>query len=246
MIASNALGFQLPSDFNVSAFDGVHQLSKVIADPNDSADPAKRNVWLGYSTAWTGVAVRLRATFDYNEHFVQSISRSTAPPHEERYFQERALYGCLSSALSALECTYMATYCLCSALAPAVFPLSSAKHLNQSPVVVARILRRWASSDPFSEKLESVAVSSEFQELSDFRNTLAHRGVLPRHHRLSNAVVLPSTLPSNPKALAEELMYDHEMGPDTTQRHTLWTSRTCSDIVGDLYTFLQARVPNNA
>ena len=240
------IGFELPADFDVDAYNGVFRVSRLIADPNDATTPSKRNAWHGYSTAWTGLAVRLLSSLDYSEEFGESIARSTAPPHGERYRQERALYGSLSSALSAVECAYMAVYCLASALAPDKLPLSTAKHLNQTPLDVARAIRSWVPGDAFSERPLAFASSPEMQSLADFRNTLAHRGVLPRHHRLSNAVALPSTLPSNPKALAADFNYNADMSPNTTAAHAGWASKTCSTVATEFYVFLRGRSPSDA
>lgn len=240
------LGFELPDSFDVDSYNGVFRVSRLIADPNDPTRPTKRNAWHSYSAAWTGLAVRLRASLEYSAEFGESIARSTAPPHDERYRQERALYGSLSSALSAVECAYMAVYCLSSALAPDKLPLSTAKHLNQTPLDVAQALRSWVPNDAFSEKLLALALSPEMQSLADFRNTLAHRGVLPRHHRLSNAVALPSTLPSNPKALAGDFNFNEDMSASTTAAHAGWASETCSTIATDFHVFLRRWSPSDA
>jgi hypothetical protein len=233
--------FLLPASFDVAAYSGVRALAPLVADPNDDTNPAKKNAYLGHSAAWTGVAVRLGAASEYNSEFAKSIARSTAPPLEERYRQERALYGCLSSTLSAVECAYIAAYCLSSALAPEQLPLTSAKHLNQRPQKIAMAFDKWVAGDPFAVMLLTVATSEEIQALADFRNMLAHRGVLPRHHRLSNAIVQPSTLPSNPKSLAVEFNYNANMSPDTTGVHFNWASRACSDISAGFLAFLRAR-----
>jgi hypothetical protein len=140
----------------------------------------------------------------------------------------------------------MAVYCLSSALAPDQLPLSTAKHLNQTPRDVASALRKWVPGDAFSERLLAFASSPDMQTLADFRNTLAHRGVLSRHHRLSNAVALPSTLPSNPKALAVDFNYNANISPSTTAMHAGWASKTCSAVATDFYAFLRARSLSDA
>ena len=63
MTYSRVAGLELPSEFNVPMYDEVNDHAAKIADPNDPNDPARKNAWHTYASAWNGVAFRLRATF---------------------------------------------------------------------------------------------------------------------------------------------------------------------------------------
>ena len=241
MPLSQINGFELPIGFDVASYDKVYALAAVIADPNDAAAPWKQNAWFGSASAWNGLAIRLRSTIEYDAEFGRLITLSTAPAQEEHYAQERALFGCIASALSAIECLYMATYCLASVLSPVHFPLQDAKHLSRSPGEVVKGYQVWLPSDSFSQLLSQIAASHELAALADLRNSLAHRGVLPRKIFLSTVGDIPSALPSNPKALAGDFDYSASLSEATTSTHTRWLCQTTSDMVGSFSNFL-ARV----
>ena len=242
MSMSKVAGFDFPNGFDVSSYDQVNERVAKAADPNNATTPWKRNAWFSYAAAWNGVAVRLRSAVEYDEEFAGLIAATTAPPHEERYAQERALFGCVAAALSTVECFYMAAYCAAAALAPTSIPLTAAKHLILRPSEVAAAYRVWEPSDPFTNSLASVASATELRALEDLRNTLAHRGLLPRQHYLSTVSVVPSTVPSNPKALAADFDYKAALGTATTSAHAMWVLNTTSRLVGEFNFFLAARV----
>jgi hypothetical protein len=238
MPISLVVELDMPIGFNVAAYDSVNDRVAVLANPNDSTATWKRNAWSGYASAWNGLAYRLCSAVEYDESFGRSIKISTAPAVKERYVQERSLFGCVAAALSAIECFYMATYCTANALSPSHFPLSIAKHLNQGPKEVAKSYLAWLPNDVFSQRLSHVANSLELTELAALRNTLAHRGVLPRQHFLSNVADIPSAVPINPKALAEDFAYDAALSSETTSHHTNWLCETSSHLVAEFDTFL--------
>lgn len=235
---SRVVGLAMPVGFDVASYDEVNDRVALIANPNDAAAPWKRNAWFGYAAAWNGLAYRLRSAIEYDEEFGRLISLGTAPPRDEHYAQERALFGCVAAALSAIECLYIGTYCVGSALSPRAFPLLNAVHLNRNPIEVAQKYLAWIPSDTFSQQLVKVANSSELTSLADLRNALAHRGVLPRQHFLSNVGTVPSAVPSNPKALAENFVYDGTLSHATTSVPTAWLRQTTSQVVNAFRDFL--------
>lgn len=238
MPLSRIAAFELPVGFDVASYDQVNDRAASIANPNDTTAPWKKNSWFSYASAWNGLAIRLRSAVEYDQEFGRLIVLSTAPPQEERYFQERALFGCVASALSAVECLYMATYCIAAVLSPPHFRLQKAEDLNKSPNKVAKAYVDWLPTDRFSQLLSRVAGSSELVELAGLRNTLAHRGVLPRKHFFSTVADIPSAVPSNPKALADDFDYTASLSDVTTSIYTRWLCQTTSHLVGAFNDFL--------
>ena len=228
----------MPVGFDLSLYNDINVRAALIADPNDAAAPWKRNAWFGYSAAWNGLAYRLRSALEYDEEFGRLIALGTAPPREEHYAQERALFGCVAAALSAIECFYMAAYCVGNGLVPNSFPLLSAGDLEKGPARVAKAYLKWAPGDPFTLALLHSAESTEFKSLADLRNSLAHRGVLPRQHFLSTSLSVPSAVPSNPKALAEDFSYDATLNQATTSSHTAWLRQVSSRLMLEFKDFL--------
>lgn len=235
-------GLVFPAGFDVLAYDAVCRTAPLLASPNDGAAPWKRNSWFGYASAWNGLAIRLRAAHDYDQQFANLISRPSASAHEDLYLQERALFGCLAASLSAVECSFMSAYCLASAAYPTQFELKTAKDLDRTTARVNAAFERWNPLDPLTCALSQVGASGELKRLADLRNALAHRGLLPRQHNLSTSQALPSTVPSNPKDLANDFAYTLPLSPATTAVHTSWVTGSVSLLVQGINSFLAARV----
>jgi len=245
-MATSGDGFQLPDGFDVHAYHGVNQLMAVIANPNEQASPITKDAWAVYAGAHNGVAIRLRSANEYSDDFVQLMEHGPSN-FETVYQEEKALNGCASSALSAVECTFMMSYAVGAVLASAHFPLTLAGHLQKHPPAIAEAFRSWVPSDAFTATLISVAGSPELIALTHLRNVLSHRGKLPRKHRLSTTdAPQPSSLPSNPRALAQDFLYNLDIAPALTRQHATWTTQACSSIVSELYVFLRRQRPDLA
>ena len=228
----------LPQGFDATSYATVWRHAALIADPNDATKPSMQNAWFAFGSAWTGMVYRLRAARDFSDDFGRLIAISTAPPDEDLYLQERALFGCIVSALSAVECFYMATHCLAAEVAPQHFRLLEDKDLKGDiPQITDRYVA-WAPSDDFTRELKQVSVSSHLCSLTDLRNVLAHRGTLTRQHFLSTVRDVPSTIPSKPKLLHRNLRHGAPLSAETTSTHVQWVSETCSRLVGSFSHFL--------
>jgi hypothetical protein len=243
MHTSRVLELELPEDLDVNAYDAVLEFAVILANPNDHSVPWKTSVWFGFTASWLGWGMRIRASAEYDKEFASQLAHGTSPAREHQYSQERAFFGCISSALSALECFYLATYCLGAAIDQTAFPLSKAGHLNKYPHDVAEAFARFESSNPFASTLASVVDSPEYRGLSDLRNALAHRGVLPRQVHLSTVSAIAATIPSNPKALAVDFVPDAPLESESTAKHVRWATSALSRLTADFAAFLQAKVP---
>jgi len=95
-----------------------------------------RKIWK-YSSSSTEVvrfgmewiSLPLRALVDYGEEFTTSVKASNSPPPEERYKQEKALFGFFVNAASAIECFFYSAYCMASILNPDTFRVSKSHPL---------------------------------------------------------------------------------------------------------------------
>ena len=228
----------LPQGFDATSYATVWRHAALIADPNDATKPSMQNAWFAFGSAWTGMVFRLRAARDFSDDFGSLVAISTAPPNDDLYLQERAIFGCIVSALSAVECFYMATHCLAAELAPQHFRLLEDKDLKGNiPQITDRYVA-WVPSDDFTRELMQVSGSSQLNLLTDLRNVLVHRGTLTRQHFLSNVRDVPSTIPSKPKLLHRNLRHDAPLSAETTSTHVQWVSETCSRLVGSFGYFL--------
>lgn len=242
---SNSLlvGLNVPSDFDIDRYISVNVQVAIVANPNDSDNPGKRNSWHSYASAWNGVAYRLINAVESHEEFEKSISKSTAPGGQENYIQERALFSCIVSALSSIECFFMAAFSIGTALKPEYFQLDEAKNLNKIPCKVANCFSKWESTAIFSKLLKEIVESSNFKELNDLRNYLAHRGILPRKHYLSNGLKdIPSAVPTKPKELPLDFDYSNHLSDKTTYIHIEWLISTLNKLIQELDEFLKSKV----
>jgi hypothetical protein len=172
-------GLDLPNAFAAEDHLAIHNRMTLLASrfPGDN-----RNIRHVFSSAWIGVAHRLYAVAEYDDDFRKAIATGSAPPPPERYRQERALFGCTASSLSALECFYMGAYAVGSVKGAKSFPLTDRKHLKKYPDEVAKAFERDYSGDQFTFEARSVIGSPDYEQLCELRDVLAHRGVLPRQH----------------------------------------------------------------
>lgn len=237
MAFSNVIGMQLPEGFSVSSYDRVNNLAQELMNPNDDLMPWKKDLWTVYASSWNALAYRLRAAAEYNETFVREIAEVASATREMHYAQEVALFGCLTSALSAIDSFYTAAYCFGSAFAPLYFPFHHEKQLYQTPTTVVKLYAICFPNDSFHKLLKEVQSSSEYRKLGDYRNVISHRGLLPRKHWLGNDTPRPPAIPTNPKALGSKYEYDAPLGARTCGEHLQWVNQAGSRLVDGLCEF---------
>ena len=226
----------LPESFDIEAYDGVLMHAPLIADPGGP----HRNAFFVFSQGWNGLAFRLRAMVEQDREFQEWVGRSTIAPPEDFYQQERALYGCVASALSALECFYMATYGLVAPLVPASFPLLEPEHLFLTPPRIAKAFVSWRCDDAFSRRLIEVAASPQLEQLRMVRDVLAHRGVMTRNIQITPGAPITSAFPANPKDLPLEYNYSALVNRSTTATHAQWMCKTLSLLTGSFRDLLRS------
>jgi hypothetical protein len=235
---SLACDVEFPESFAIAAYDEVNMQVAKMADPNDATAPEKKNIFHVFASAWNGVGYRLVVALDYDREFRVSIAKSTAPPTKERLIQERALFGCLASALSSVECFFMATYAVGAAMNSPSFPILSSNNLEKYPKNIAKALAADYPTSSFTKLVNEIDTSPKLKQLMDLRNVLAHRGILPRRHFLSNVADKASAVPVNPKALATEHDYAAELSDQTTRIHTEWVLESLNRLVVGLNGFI--------
>jgi len=121
------------------------------------------------------VFYRRQAAQQYSDDFVAEMQKPD--PAENRYDEEKALLGFFTSALSAVESFYFCAYFAGWLVSPAFF-----KHVaNPNRITVERAAQAFSKafpSDPFPMQMASLQNDSQFREIEEVRNVLAHR-VLP-------------------------------------------------------------------
>lgn len=160
----------MPSAFPDALFEAVKD--RIIAKmPTPS--PERENLSGGHN----GVRYRLRACADYSEEFIECVRRvGDAPPPEDRYQQERQLFGFFVSGISALDSFNFFIYFAAAHLQPAYFPTERPGH--------TKAIARKPTADAFGKRFPGEVITTALNNLVDdpklkewdeFRNVLAHR-----------------------------------------------------------------------
>jgi hypothetical protein len=242
-VRSKVCAIDLPAAFDAAAYDAVSPIMARLTSRNDGLARSK-SAYQTFASAWNGVGYRITATVQYDVDFRAALAAGgSGPAGAERFNQERALFGCATSSVSAIDCFYMASYAVAASIPSALFPLDIAKRLKKYPPDVAALFDAAFPCDAFTSMAAEAANSKEFDALKDVRDVLSHRGTLLRSHFVSVGGATPSYAahPSNPKELAEDFDYSQTLSDDTTRIHAHWTLSTLNKLVVELRAFIERR-----
>ncbi len=224
----------LPPGVDVSEYDRVFEQGQMKINPNaGSLDEV--SAWFVFVNALNGLAYRLIAAKEYSDKFGSAIDASTK---EDRYSQDHALFGFSASALSALECLFMASYGAGAIFKFSEFPVDKPKFLLRTPENVTACFTKLSSGLSISDTMRKIVEDDLYKDLCDLRNALSHRGTLGRRAQLSNVRPMPSMIPSNPKALPCQFNYDMELVPNLTSELLAWVIQSVNALNKSLYNFL--------
>src|SRR5438046_7394151 len=153
MARSGVCVIDLPDSIDVRIYDALSGKVALLADRNSDADRSRAdNVYPAFGSAWLGVGYRIAAVVRYDAEFRASIAKNPGPAGEERFIQERALFGCATSAVSCVECFFMASYLVGAALRSKSFPVETADHLDKLyPRNIVKAFLEDFASDAFTQ-----------------------------------------------------------------------------------------------
>lgn len=201
------------------------------------------NAWLGFASAWNGVAFRLRGALDHASTLRKTLASSSAPPPEDRFRQDHDLFGFFTSSVSAVECFCFAAHCIGSLLRPKDFPLQGPGQLRFRAKELKDRYKVHFPNDALTRELDAALESGEYAQAVELRNVLAHRGTLSRRHFMSTSGPdTPSAIPSNPAELASAWRYDMHLAPSALDPIADWLEREVSRLVIAAATFVRPRM----
>jgi hypothetical protein len=232
----------LPDAIDVRTYDGLSGKVAWLAHQNDDAvgSPVD-DAYRAFGSAWLAVGYRVAAVARYDAEFQVVIARNPGPAGEDRFIQERALFGCIASAVSCIECFFVASYMVGAAIRSKSFPIDTAADIDKLyPRPVAGRYAAAFPSDPFTTSLDDVANSSDFWAIRNLREVLSHRGALLRTHFVPLGKGEPhAAVASNPKELPSDFRYDATLNSETTGIHARWTLKTLNALLGELAGFVE-------
>jgi len=160
----------MPVDFPLAAYEAVH----LKVAPHRAASEQIYNQFAG---GWNAITYRYNAFAEYDDHFSESIGTyGAAPPAEERYRQERDLFGFFSSGFSTFEAFFYAAFAAGAFLQPGKFPIGRPEdQRNISAGTTLRAYRTAFPAAPLITALDATVQDPAYRELRDIRNVLSHR-----------------------------------------------------------------------
>lgn len=226
----------LPDEIDVECYDAISKFAAIAVNPNSGISEQK-DKWFVFSAGWKGLAYRIIAAKTYNQQYADLVAKSTAPPPDEAQLQDTQLFGFSTCALSSIECAFLSTFAIASALIPGSFQLKKDDDLRKYPKAIARDFMSWDINHPTSISLHNIANSSEIDLLQKLRDTLAHRGAIPRQVNISTIEDIPASYPDNPKSLARNYNYSTPITSETTNRHYLWLCNGVNQLLDSVKIF---------
>jgi hypothetical protein len=140
-----------------------------------------------FAGAWQALSYRYKAVAEYDELFAAAVIQyGPGPGPEERYMQERVLFGFFSNALSLFDAYCYAIFAIGAIIKPLEFRLSSAA--DERNVSIKSTLSAYQKSFPgcpLGQAVNALKTDAAYASLSNIRNILNHRGTPPRSHSLT-------------------------------------------------------------
>lgn len=163
------VGIEMPDDFPIQDYNHIHSKMQLFANshPTEFAE---------YGGGWNALAYRFSYTADNDDEFREALKNN------DRYLQERGLFGFFVSGLSVVESFSYALYFIGSILDAARFPISTEEDLrNVNPGRTANRFQAAFPGSDISDVVSNVVKSNSFTEWKLVRNILAHRSTPGRH-----------------------------------------------------------------
>jgi hypothetical protein len=151
-VLTKAVGIEMPDDFPTELLDRLQET--MVA----RVRPRSENAWGEAGRGWNNVAYRFRSMADDSDAFIASVNQhGAAPEPEERYQQERQLYGVFVGGQSSLESFGYCVWASCSVIAPTHFLIATEADLrNISLRNLRKQLRAAFGADEFHGELKAV------------------------------------------------------------------------------------------
>ena len=175
-----------------------------------------------------GVAYRFRATTEYQSEFETLFYApgGVAPPSDDYYRQERALFGFFVSGLSCIESFAFALHAIGSFYRPSTFRLTEESLRKVSPNTVAKALEDSYPCALVTIVINRLVEDATFQTWKEIRNVLSHRAVPPRDITFS--------LKSGMQSTWNLMNYQHSKQDEpldaVTRSRALWLRRCICDL----------------
>jgi hypothetical protein len=217
---STHLGMKMPSDFPTEKFDHISiQVNKLYSRNPDEVREMMR--------AWKGVAHRFLTLSDYDEEYTKLMKNTGVNlSTEDQYLQDKYLYCFFVNGLSTVETLIYALFALGAFVMPNEFSLANQQNIK--PPTTKQKYNRFFSQESISNLLNNLLSSTEYKELKDVRNYIAHR-------KAASRVIYMSPPENN---TPPDKWKNIPLNENTTQFRRTWMSQQLSLFMDGIIEFL--------
>jgi hypothetical protein len=167
LLATN--GLLMPADFPVAAYERVHVKLQARAANLGS-------IYDHFGGAWNAISIRYLALVDEGDAFSALISAPGSTNAQDRYRQEKSLFGFFGNGFSTLEAYFYGLYAIGAALQPAHFPLVTPRDQQSvSPTKTQESYAQAFPGDVILTSIQSLFTDPAYREWKQVRNVLTHR-----------------------------------------------------------------------
>jgi len=181
------------------------------------------------SVGWSGLGYRARSASEHKEAFSQLFQVEPAASHEQRYQQDSHFFGFIVNATAAAESLVYAIHAV--ALGVDGVPLTDGllKRTRHEMINAIQAVPQFEVLGRCLKALMKVAVP-----LFEMRDTVLHRGRLPRNHFVGGEYHGKMTLARNPKSAPEKWENNFVFGIDSCDAYAAWLAGFISEMVAHM------------
>jgi hypothetical protein len=156
----------MPSDFPFQEYETVNARAAPLL-------AGQAELSREFGAAWNAVAYRFQAVVEHGESVSASLSKHGAgPPSEERYRQERDLYGFFASGYSTLEAAFYGLHFVGAYLRPDLFQI---KNKRQIGAPSGKLFTAAFPADQLGAVWAIILEDPAYKTWGEIRNVLIHR-----------------------------------------------------------------------
>lgn len=164
------IGLVMPQSFPAEIYESIHK--RMAKKKNDHLKS-----WFQYAWAWNAVAYRFLACTEHHKAFTGSLKKfGISPKPQQRYVQEKNLFGFFVTGLSVIESVIYGLYAIASVIKPHYFPITKEEDLKRvTPENTTDKLKRYFKSQRITVVLKKLINDKDYEYWKKIRNILIHR-----------------------------------------------------------------------
>lgn len=221
-------GLLMPPDFPSAAFERTYARARQIANCSAALEDQ-------FTGAWNAISYRYLDLCSEGDDFTASVTAADGGASlEQRYKQERHLFGFFSAGFSAFEAYFYGMFAIGGMLNSTEFRMATPKEQQAvSPTSTSRLYERVFPTDVILANFQALFADAAYREWKEVRNVLTHRTApgrtifvsigsdedLPPRWKINNIVLDEKTAPSRRAHASRMLGTLMSAADDFVERH---------------------------